>query len=170
MVPHFRHDHERALVHWWVPGDHERNLEPCRFKGWSNVNYYHFGGFGAFEYEGGHYMLIMAIGGMGPKEWKARLELSGRELDLPKRPKLPVDGPARLVMEDDVDGMAVMDGLQALYGKEKDRLAAAYVAREQATKEREGYLEANPPEPKDTVIHFWWRPREAQERSEGGAR
>lgn len=166
------YDHEKTLLRWWIPGDRERNLEPREFQGWSNVDFFHLGGFHSFEYEGIEFLLIMALGGIDTEVWEARLALYGRELDLPESPELPDDGPAYVVTDgspDDTEGMKVMDGLHALYAKEKVRLAAAYEARERAREEREAFLRANPPKPKDTVIHFWRRPREAQTGQEGGA-
>jgi len=170
------YDHEKTRLWWWVPGDREQNIEARSFRAWSNVDFFHLGGFGSYEYDGIQYMLIMGIGGTTTeqlREWQRRAAEHGVEFELPVSPDLPADSLSYVVTEGDpgdAEGMAVMDGLHALYGKEKDRLAAAYVAREQAREAREAYLKANPPKPKDTVIHFWRRPREAGNGQEGGAR
>jgi len=63
-----------------------------------------------------------------------------------------------------------MDALHDLYAAEGGRLAAAHEGREQARREREAFLKANPPRPRDTVIHYWRRPRQAPAGPEGGER
>ena len=80
------------------------------------------------------------------------------EYEIPKCPELPADRPAYIVTEGDptdTEGVALMDGLHAVYAKEKDRLITAYESREKARIEREEYLKAHPPKPKDLILHFW---------------
>ena len=152
------YDHEKTHLQWWIPGDRERNLAPKCFEAWSNIDFLHLCGFGSFEYEGTEYMLLMLVCGMDTGKWRQVLAERGRELHLPASPGLPVGQPAYVVTKGDpadADGLALMDGLHALYAKEKDRLIAAYESREQARIEREAYLKANPPKPKDLILHYW---------------
>ena len=165
-------DHERTRLWWWVPGDLERKTEPRSFRAWSNVDFFHLGGFGSYEYDGVEYMLIMGLGGTTTeemKEWQRLAAERGVEVEMPVIPELPVDQPGYVVTEGDpadAEGMAVMDGLHALYAKEKERLAAAYEGREQARIEREAYLKANPPKPKDLILRYW-RGKRQQPRQRG---
>lgn len=163
------YDHEKTLVRWWLPGD-----PPKSFEGWSNVDFNHLCGFGSFEYQGAHYGLLMGIGSMDTEKWRQLLAEHGRTLELPESPELPADRPAYVVTEGDTadeEGLAIMDGLHHLYANEKDRLAAAYEAREKARIEREAYLKANPPQPKDVTLRFWTgkgRSRKVETQTEEG--
>ncbi len=168
------YDHEKTLVRWWIPADRERDLEPRNFEAWSNIDFLHLTGFGSFEYEGITYSLLMAAGAIDTEAWRERMASSGRELELPESPELPADRPAYVVTEGDAtdaEGTAIMDGLHALYAKEKDRLVAAYEGRERARKEREAWLLAHPPQPLDTVLRYSFSTRPLpQANKEGGAK
>ena len=163
------YDHERTQLQWWIPGDRERNLAPRSFEAWSNIDFLHLCGFHSFEYEGIEYRLLMLVCGMDTVKWRQFLAERDRELQLPESPELPADRLAYIVTEGDAgdaEGVAIMDGLHALYAKEKDRLIVAYESREQARIEREAYLKANPPKPKDLILHFWHGKR-AQPQQQG---
>jgi len=168
------YDHEKTHLWWWVPGDRERNIEPRSFRAWSNVDFFHLGGFASYEYDGIVYSLIMGIGGTTTEQLLESQRLAaarGAEFEIPEIPDLPADALAYIVTEgdpDDAEGMAIMDGLHALYGKEKDRLIAAYESREEARIEREAYLKANPPKPKDLILRHWRGKR--QQNQQGGSK
>lgn len=152
------YDHERTQLQWWIPGDRGTNLAPRSFEAWSNIDFLHLCGFHSFEYEGIEYRLLMLVCGIDTVKWRQFLAERDRELQLPESPELPADRLAYIVTEGDAgdaEGVAIMDGLHALYAKEKDRLIAAYESREQARIEREAYLKANPPKPKDLILRYW---------------
>jgi hypothetical protein len=171
MISATVYDHEKTLVRWWVPEDRARAIEPRSFEAWSNLDFRHLGGFVSFEFRGIKHMLIMGVGAVDTNAW--RQSQTARVFDLPISPDLPVDRPAYVVTEgegSDAEGMAVMDGLHALYAKEKDRLVAAYEGREHARKERAAWLLANPPQSRDTVLHYSFGTRPLpQAGEEGGA-
>lgn len=155
------YDREKTRLCWWVPGDRERNIAPRSFEAWSNIDFLHLGGFAAFEYDGIEYLLIMAVGATDTEtleRWRERAAENGVEIEMPQSPELPGDQPAYVLTKGDpadAEGLALMDGLHALYAKEKDILIAAYESREQARVEREADIKANPPKPKDLILHYW---------------
>ncbi|MFZ9936930.1 MAG: hypothetical protein ACO3JG_07690 [Luteolibacter sp.] len=155
------YDRENTRLEWWMPGDSETHTKARNFVAWSNVDFLYLGGFGSYEYNGIEYMLIMAVGNIETEvleKWQELAAEHGVEYEIPKCPELPADRPAYIVTEGDptdTEGVALMDGLHVLYIKEKDRLIAAYESREKARIEREAYLKANPPKPKDLILHFW---------------
>lgn len=51
----------------------------------------------------------------------------------------------------------MMESMHDLYENERENLVAAHEARLLVRAEREAWLKANPPQPKDTVIQFWRR-------------
>jgi len=166
------YDREKTRLYWWVPGDAERDIAPRSFEAWSNVDFLYLGGFGAFEYDGIEYWLIMGVGAMDTEameRWRELAAQHGVEIEIPQSPELPAGDPAYVVTKGDPaddEGLALMDGLHALYAKEKDRLIAAYESREQARIEREAYLKAHPPKPKDLILHYW-RGKRTQPQQEG---
>jgi hypothetical protein len=155
------YDRENTRLEWWMPGDSETHTKPRNFVAWSNVDFLYLGGFGSYEYNGIEYMLIMAVGNIETEvleKWQELAAEHGVEYEIPKCPELPADRPAYIVTEGDptdTEGVALMDGLHAVYAKEKDRLITAYESREKARIEREEYLKAHPPKPKDLILHFW---------------
>lgn len=80
------------------------------------------------------------------------------EPELPDLPSLEENGPVYMLTEgdeSDAKAMELMDVLHDLYEAENERLVAAYQGREIARKEREAFLKANPPQPKDVVLRYW---------------
>jgi hypothetical protein len=51
--------------------------------------------------------------------------------------------------------LVVIQSLHDIYTSELERLKTAYAGRERARIEREEYLKANPPLPKDITLNFW---------------
>lgn len=168
------YDRKNTRLEWWIPGDVEQNVKPKNFVAWSNVNFLYLGGFGSYEYNGVDYMLFMAVGNIETKNLEKMQKLAagrGVEFQIPKCPELPTDRPAYMVTKGDstdTEGLAFMDGLHAIYAKEKDRLIAAYQARENARVQHLEDLKANPPKPKDLILHYWGGQR--TELQTGGAK
>ncbi len=147
------YDNEKTLLRWWVSGD-----PPRSFEAWSNIDFNHLCGFASFEYGDARYDLLMLVSRMDTEGWRKLLAEHGRTLELPESPELPADRPAFILTKgdaEDEEGMAMMEGLHQLYAIDQDRLAAACEAREKAHTEREAWLKANPPQPKDVTLRFW---------------
>ena len=53
------------------------------------------------------------------------------------------------------EDLAPIQALHDLYNNEHARLKSAFEGRERARLEREAYLKANPPQPKDLVLNYW---------------
>ena len=147
-------DGEMTFVRWYHEGE--------EFQAWSNVNFNHLSGFAEFESNRTRYSFIMAVGDISTAK--------GRKSVWPgKPPELGVDYPAFTLVKGDEskgDALAMMIALHDLYENEQDKLVAAHEGRLRASAEREAWLRANPPQPKDTVIQFWRR--EAPSKAEGG--
>ena len=124
---------------------------------WSNIDFNHFGGVGAFEAKGADgqarsYHLMMGIG----NEDSAQL---AEDPNAPQIPTLPDGTPAfRIVTENPTpEAVKLVEDLHALYRAEGARMAADVAARERQNEERKAYLLAHPPKPKDVTVHFWKR-------------
>jgi hypothetical protein len=53
------------------------------------------------------------------------------------------------------EDIAAIQSLHDLYNNEHQRLLTAYQGREQARKQQEAYLKANPPQPQNITLHYW---------------
>ncbi len=147
-------DGKATFVRWYHDGE--------EFQAWSNVNFNHLSGFAEFESYRTRYHFIMAVGDISTDK-EHNTEWPGKPLEL------GVDYPAFTLMKGDEskgDALAMMIALHDLYENEQDKLVAAHEGRLRASAEREAWLRANPPQPKDTVIQFWRR--EAPSKAEGG--
>lgn len=161
MISATVYDRERTHVRWGLPGKPERGTTPRNFEAWSNVDFLYLGGFWVFEYEGIRYSLLMLAGATDAEHLERGCQLAaehGVDFHIPEIPELPEGPPAYIVTKGDPtdeDGLALMDGLHALYAKEENRLIQAYESREQARIELKACLKANPPKPKDLILNFW---------------
>ena len=138
-------DGKATFVRWYHDGE--------EFQAWSNVNFNHLSGIAEFESDRTRYSFIMAVGDISTAK-ELELEWPG------KPPELGVDYPAFTLVKGDEsksDAHAMMIKLHDLYENEQDKLVAAHEGRLRTSAEREVWLRANPPQPKDTVIQFWRR-------------
>jgi hypothetical protein len=138
-------DGEATFLRWWHGGE--------EFQAWSNVNFHHLSGFAEFEDEKTRYAFIMEVGDVRT-DGDRRLAWPGNP------PDLGVDYPAFTLVKGDAgdsEGLRMMESMHDLYENERETLVAAHEARLRARAEREAWLKANPPQPKDTVIQFWRR-------------
>jgi hypothetical protein len=144
----------RTLVRWWPQG----GTGTITF--WSSADFALIaGGINSFADTAGdtHHMLM----GWGNVDIDRMAELyaaKGREYDAPDLPKF-AEGKATFQIAGDrqptVEEMAVIQSLHDIYNSELERLRTAYEGRERARIEREEYLKANPPQPKDITLNFW---------------
>ena len=81
-----------------------------------------------------------------------------REHGIPKIPDFP-DGPAAFTIVGtppvDPSVLVPIQSLHDLYNSEFNRLKAAYDGRESARIEREAYIKAHPPQPKNITLNYW---------------
>ncbi len=151
------YDHRITRLRWWPDLGKQESFE-C----WSNFDWNHMTGFCQFQGRGNLYCtLIMGIGNAPTAEERREMRARGIEIpepELPDLPSLEENGPVYMLTEgdeSDAKAMELMDVLHDLYEAENERLVAAYQGREIARKEREAFLKANPPQPKDVVLRYW---------------
>lgn len=145
-------DRERTLVRWWPEGAEES------YEAVSNVDFNYLGGFHEFEGRGQRYVFIMGLGNVSAENIKQ---------EIPSLPSLQERGPVYMLTKGDAkkeEMTKVMDVLHDLYEVEEARLKEAFALREQRNREREEWLEANPPVPEDVVIRSWEIPTEGSSK------
>ena len=155
------YENRGTLLRWWIPGNEQAGTLPKSFEAWSNINFLHLGGLGAFEYEGIQYSLLFALGKARPITQDAWPEVSaelGVAEALLSHPGITDDAPWFAVTrgdENDAEGLAMMDGIHVLYSQERDALIEAFEKRERARILRDAYLKAHPSRPKNLVLSYW---------------
>ena len=86
------------------------------------------------------------------------LAAHGHKYDGPNIPAFPA-GPATFAIVGtppaDPSVLVPIQSLHDLYNSEYARLKTALEGRERARIEREAYLKANPPQPKDITLNYW---------------
>ena len=169
------YDHKRTLLRIHPNGKLEDSVTA-----WSNLNFNHYCGFSTYRVKDAvdgtffNYGLVMGIGSMDTRRWKALAEARGIAYKGPQIPEIPQmtdfanGGPSFLVVEGYAKSAAMdtLEQIHDLYRVEGAKLEDAYHAREKARAERKAFLLANPPKPDDVTIRFWKRdnpsPREMQ--------
>lgn len=149
------YDHQRTLLRWYPNGRPDAEMTA-----WSNIDFNHLCGFSDYTYDDRRFSLIIGIGNVSSVVRERMAQRSGRAYHPPVPPELPTASPGFVVTKGDTSDAQAMDvitGLHELYKVEGARLKVAYEARVQAQVEREAYLRANPPQPKDITIHIWKR-------------
>ena len=99
-----------------------------------------------------------------------RFAAKGREYDAPDMPDFP-EGMATFKIignQPAAEDLVPIQALHDLYNSEFQRLKIAYEGRERARIEREAYLKAHPPQPKDITLNYWRTERPAS--AKGGAK
>ena len=72
-------------------------------------------------------------------------------------PAFADDGPDFVITKGDAENAEATEGfrlLHELHAREKDALLVARANREQMQRDQKAWMEANPPQPKDTIIRF----------------
>ncbi len=144
----------RTLVRWWPTG----GKGTITF--WSSADFALIaGGINSFaDTAGDSHHMLMGWGNVDIDRMAELFAAKGREYDAPDLPAFPVGKAAFEIAGDrqpTTEEMAVIQSLHDLYNSELERLRTAYEGRERARIEREEYLKANPPQPKDITLNFW---------------
>jgi hypothetical protein len=136
-------DHRATLIRWWHDG--------TEYRAWSNANWLYLTGFTECQKGDRHFSSLLLASNMNsallPEDSPYRIPG-----DLPTVP-----GTYR-VIQGALSNAAAFEGITAfheLYQSDFARLKEAYELREQRRREQEAELLANPPKPKDIVLHYW---------------
>jgi hypothetical protein len=117
------------------------------------------GGIHSFADTAGHtHSVMMSWSNVDIDRMAALRSAGGREYDAPDLPEFP-EGNATFEISGDLqpsaEEMVVIQSLHDIYNNESARLRTAYEGRERSRIEREEYLKANPPQPKNITLNFW---------------
>jgi hypothetical protein len=143
----------RTLVRYWPKG----NGGSITF--WSSADFALIaGGINSFvDVAGDTHHMLMGWGNVDIDRMSELYAAKGREYDAPDLPDFP-DGKATFQIigeQPAAEELVAIQSLHELYNSENERLRTAYEGRERARIEREEYLKANPPQPKDIILNFW---------------
>ena len=151
-VYRFNYAPPRTLVKYWPEGSGE-----C-VTFWSSADFALISGIGTFvATDGGTRSLFMTWSSQNVDRLAAMFAGHGRNYGGPDIPDFP-DGPATFSIVGTPPAPEILVPIQSLhdlYNSEHARLQTAWEGRERARIEREAYLKAHPPQPKDIVINFW---------------
>jgi hypothetical protein len=135
------------LLDWNRPHPNNRGA-PVAF--WSSADFGYLSGLAAFVgTDGAARSLILSWGALNLDRTSTRR--------VEKIPVFPT-GPATFIIDGeqpDAETLIVIQSLHDLYNNEYARLKTAYEGRERARIEREAYLKAHPPQPKNIVLNYW---------------
>lgn len=153
-------DQRATLVRWWHDG--------TEYQAWSNANWLYLTGFADCKKGDRRFSTLLLASNMNSAQLPEDSPYRIPE-DLPATP-----GTYRVVQGDltNTEAFVGISALHELYQSDFARLKEAYELREQRRLERQAELLANPPKPKDIVLHYWKvePKKEAPERPKGGAR
>lgn len=140
----------------------------------SNIDFNLLSGLGGFETPGTSYTLLM---GLGNETRAERLEYNRSltkedlkndlQLDVPPLPSEFSPARAEYIVAEDgahkpptAEDLTALNALHVYFDANRQRLADKYVKRQAARVERERWLKAHPPVPKDIVVNYWRKPNE----------
>ena len=143
----------RTLVHYRPAG------KGGQITFWSSADFALISGIHSFADSAARtHWLFMGWGDVDTTRMATLLASHGREYHAPAIPVFP-DGPATFTIVGtppaDPTVLVPIQSLHDLYNSEYARLKTAWEGREHARIEREVYLKANPPQPKDIVLNYW---------------
>lgn len=156
----------RTLVRYWPEGGREE------ITFWSSADFALIaGGINSFvdSADDTHY-LLMGWGNVDIDRMSELQAAKGREYDAPAMPDFP-EGRATFEIigkPPAAEDLAPIQALHDLYNNQLVRLKTAFEGREKARIEREEYLKANPPKPKDITLNYW-RVQQPAANGKGGA-
>jgi hypothetical protein len=132
---------------------------------WSSADFALISGIGTFvDTDGNTYGLHLMWTSMDTARIAAMLASHGRQYRAPSIPDFP-DGPATYAivgsLPADESVLVPIQSLHDIYNSEHQRLQTAWDGRERARIEREDYLKAHPPQPKNITLNYWRTERPA---------
>jgi hypothetical protein len=158
----------RTLVRYWPEGGGEE------ITFWSSVDFALIaGGINSFEDSAAnkHY-LLMGWSDVNIDRLSALRAAKGLKYNAPNMPNFPQGKATFQVIgrPPATEELAPIQALHDIYNSQFVRLKCAYEGREKARIERESYLRANPPKPKNITLNYWRVQQPAINGKEGGAR
>ena len=160
-VYRFKDAPSRTLVHYW-PGGQGGSITL-----WSSADFSLISGISSFVATDGETRWLFMMWSI--EDCDSMADLPPGRLATTAFPAFP-DGPATFIIAgtppDDPTVLVPIQSLHDIYNSEYGRLKTAYEGRERARIEREAYLKANPPKPKNIVLNYWRTEKPA--RTEGG--
>lgn len=125
---------------------------------WSSGDFSLLSGIGTFTDNRGESRALFMMWSVHDTTRLSRMmERVGKEYVPPEIPELPNEKAAYLVQKGnpDDDLRVALDSLHEILNHDNAELRRAYEGRQRATKEREEFLKANPPQPQDIILNFW---------------
>jgi hypothetical protein len=116
--------------------------------------------------------LLMGWGNVDIDRMSELYAAKGREYDAPAPPEF-TEGKASFQITGDqpaAEKLVAIQSLHNIYNDQYERLKTAFEGRERARIEREEYLKANPPQPKNITLNFWRTEKAAPMPQEGGSK
>jgi hypothetical protein len=143
----------RTLVRYWPKG----NGGSITF--WSSADFALIaGGINSYvDSAGDTHSILMAWGNVDIERMEELYAARGRDYDAPDMPEFS-EGKATFQIsgeQPEAEELVAIQSLHDLYNSENERLKTAFEGRERARIEREEYLKANPPQPKDITLNYW---------------
>jgi hypothetical protein len=143
----------RTLVRWWPMGTGEE------ITFWSSADFALIAeGIQSFvDTAGDTHSLFMGWGNVDIDRMTDLLASTGREYDAPDMPEF-AEGKATFKVtkgQPAAEDLVAIQSLHDIYNTEYSRLLTAWQGRERARIEREAYLKAHPPQPKDITLNYW---------------
>jgi hypothetical protein len=158
----FQNSPPRSLVRYWPTG----GGETITF--WSSADFSLVSGIQSFvDTSGATYGLFLASSSIDADRVNSMNHAFSDEIaDIPTF----ADGPATFQIvsgQADSKDLIPIQSLHDVYNSERQRLETAHQGREQARIQREAYLKANPPQPKDITLNFWRTEKPVTNRNGG---
>jgi hypothetical protein len=152
----------RTLVRYWPDG------KGGHITFWSSADFALIaGGINTFvDTAGDRYQMLLAWGNADIDRIVELRATKGLNYNVPVPPVFP-EGKAtfQIICEQpDAERLTAVQSLHDIYNSEFDRLKTAHEGRERARIEREEYLKANPPQPKDITLNYWRTEKPASNR------
>ncbi len=143
----------RTLVRCWPAGGREE------ITFWSSADFALIaGGIQSFtDAAGDAHSLFLGWGSVDLDRLAALPATRGRKYVAPEIPVFPEGGAVYQITGSPpaAADLVPIQALHDLYNREHDRLLTAWQGRERALIEREAYLKAHPPQPKDITLNYW---------------
>lgn len=121
------------------------------YTAWSTIDFNHLRGVRQFETADKVYSLYM---GIGEEDGDSAAELPELPATTPGQAEYFLETEDPELLEDD-DIFAPLDVLHVFYERNAELLEWEYERRQILNAARKRYREAHPPDPEDTIIHFW---------------